>query len=53
MIRASQVILVVNNLPAKAGDIRGVGFIPALRMSPGGGHRNLLQYPCLEEPGGL
>ena len=27
-LRASQVVLVVKNLPAKAGDIRDVGLIP-------------------------
>ena len=43
-------ILVVTNLPAKTGDIRDVGFIPALKISPGEGHGNLLQYPCLENP---
>ena len=32
------------------GDIRDVGLIPGLRRSPGGGHDNPLQYPCLENP---
>ena len=35
--------LVVKNLPANVGDIRGVGSIPGLRRSPGGGHSNQLQ----------
>ena len=48
--RASQVVLVVKDLPASAGDIRGVGSIPGLRRSPGGGHGNLLQYSSLENP---
>ena len=30
-----------------AGDL---GLIPGLRRSPGGGHRNPLQYSCLENP---
>ena len=46
--RASQVLLVVNNLPASAGDIRDVGWIPESGRSPGGGHGNLLQYSWLE-----
>ena len=28
----------------------GVGSIPGLGRSPGGGHGNLLQYSCLENP---
>ena len=40
----------VKNLPANAGDIRDVGSIPGWRRSPGGGHVNPLQYPCLENP---
>ena len=47
---ASQVALVVKNLPANAGDIRDAGSIPGLGRSPGGGHNNLLQYSCLENP---
>ena len=35
---ASQVALVVKNLPANAGDIRDLGSIPGLGGSPGGGH---------------
>ena len=42
--------LVVKNMPASAGDIRDVGSIPGLGRSPGGGHGNLLQYSCLENP---
>ena len=46
--RASQVALVVKNLPANAGDARGVGFIPESGRSPGVGNGNPLQYSCLE-----
>ena len=42
---ASQVVLVVKNWPANAGD---VSLIPGLERSPGGGHGNPLQYSCLE-----
>ena len=45
---ASQVALVVKNLPANAGDIRDPGSIPESGKSPGGGHGTLLQYSCLE-----
>ena len=47
---ASQVVLVVKNLPANAGDIRDVGLIPGLGRSPGEGNGNPLQYSCLENP---
>ena len=46
--RASQVALVVKNLPANAGDIRDAGLTPGLGRSSGVGKRNLLQYSCLE-----
>ena len=42
--------LVVKNSPADAGDLRDTGSIPGLGTSPGGGHGNLLQYSCLENP---
>ena len=29
-----------------------LGLIPGLGRSPGGGHGNPLQYPCLENPHG-
>ena len=48
--RASQVTVVVNNLPANAGNVRTVGSIPGLGRSPGVGNGNLLQYSCLENP---
>ena len=47
---ASQVALVVKNLPAYAGDIRDVCSIPGLRRSPGGGNGNPLQYFSLKNP---
>ena len=45
---ASQVALVLKNLPANAGDVRDVDSIPGLGRSPGEGHSNPLQYSCLE-----
>ena len=47
---ASQVVPVVKNLPANAGDIKDVSCIPGLGRSPGGGHGNPLQSSCLENP---
>ena len=47
--QASQVMLGVNNLPAKAGDIRG-GLDPGSGRSLGEGNGNPLQYSCLENP---
>ena len=44
----SQVVLVVKNPLANAGDISDKGSIPGLRRSPGGGPGNSLQYSCLE-----
>ena len=38
------------NPPADAGDRRDMGSIPGSGRSPGGGHRNPLQYSCLENP---
>ena len=54
---ASQVVLVVKNLPANAGSARDGGLIPGSGRSPGVGNGNPLQYSCLEkshtqEPGG-
>ena len=40
----------VKNPLASAGDVRDGGLIPGSRRSPGGGHGNLLQYSCLENP---
>ena len=49
---ASQVVLVVKNLPANASarDVRDMGLIPGLGRSPGEGNGNPLQYSCLENP---
>ena len=43
-------MLLVKNLPMKAGDVRDAGSIPGLGRSPGGRHGNLLQYSYLENP---
>ena len=48
LIEASQVVLVVKNLPANARGVRDTGLIPGSGRSPGGGHGNPLQYSCLE-----
>ena len=39
---ASQVVLVVKNPPANAGDIKDAVLIPGLGRSPGGGYGNPL-----------
>ena len=46
--KASQVALVVKNLPANAGDVGDLGSIPELGRSLGEGNGNPLQYSCLE-----
>ena len=49
----------VKNLPASAGDLRGVGSVPGSGRSPGGGHGSARssvlawRIPQTEEPGGL
>ena len=50
ILRVSQVAPVVKNPPGSAGDIRDVGSIPGSGRFPGGGHGQLLQYSCLENP---
>ena len=50
LIWAFQVVLVVKNPPANAGDVCDAGLIPGWGISPGGGHGNPLQYSCLENP---
>ena len=55
---ASQVVTVVNNLCANAGDVIDVGLISGSGRSPGGGHGSPLsilawRIPWTEEPGGL
>ena len=49
---ASQVALVVKNLPANADNLRDTASIPGSGRSPGGGYGNPLQYSCLENPMG-
>jgi len=49
-VRAAQVVLVVKNPHANAGDIRDVGLIPGSGRSPGGRHDDPLQYSCLGNP---
>ena len=46
----TKVLLVVKNLPAKAGDVREACSIPGSRRSPGEGNDNPLQYSCLGNP---
>ena len=45
---ASQVELLVKNLPVNAGDTKDMGLIPGSRRSPGKGHGTPFQYSCLE-----
>ena len=47
---ASQVVLVIKNLPANAEDKRDMGLIPGSGGSLGEGYGNPLQYSCLENP---
>ena len=42
--------LVVKNPLATAADRKDMGSIPGSRRSSGGGHGNLFQYSCLENP---
>ena len=47
---ASQMVLVVKNPPANTGNVTRCGFNPWVGKIPGGGHGNLLQHSCLENP---
>ena len=47
-LRATQVVLVVKNPPAKAGDLRDDGLIPGPGRSPGEGNGYPLWYSCLD-----
>ena len=47
---ASQVVLVVKNPPAKAGDARDAGSIPGSGKSSGVESGNPLQYSRLQNP---
>ena len=40
----------IKNPLASAGDLRDSDSIPGSGRSPGEGHGNPLQYPCLENP---
>ena len=46
-------VLMVENQPANAGNIRDAGSIPRLGRSSGGGYGNPLQYSCLKNQGNL
>ena len=50
MVWASQVVLIVKNPPASAGDSGDTGFIPRSRRSSGGGHGSPFRYSYLENP---
>ena len=50
LMGATQVVLVIKNLPANAGDVRDLGSSPGMGRSPGEGNGNPLQYSCLENP---
>ena len=47
---SSQVMVVVKNPPASAGDIRDMGSVPGSGRTPGGGNGNPLQYSSPENP---
>ena len=47
---ASQVVLVVKNTSANAGNIRDLSLIPGSGRASGEGHGSPLQYSCLENP---
>ena len=47
---ASQVVLVVKNLPVNTGDESDVGLISGSGRSPGGGNGNPFQHSYLENP---
>ena len=50
MCGASQVVLVVKNSPASAGNAKDSGSVPLSGRSPGGWNGNSLQYSCLGNP---
>ena len=47
---ASQVAVVVKNLPANAGDVRDWGLTPGSGRSSREENGNSFQYSCLENP---
>ena len=52
LVRAFQVVIVVNNTLDSEEDIRDRGSISGSGRSPGGEHGSPLQYSCLENPRG-
>ena len=50
LYKASQVVLVVKNPPANAGNARDVDLIPRLGRFPGEGNDNPFQFSCWENP---
>ena len=50
LARASQVVLVVKNLPVNTGANRDTGSIPRSGRSPGAGNGSPLQHSCPENP---
>ena len=48
--KASQVALVVKNLPDNIEEVKDVGSNHGLKRSLGIGNCNPLQYSCLEDP---
>ena len=50
LYKASQVVLVVKNPPANAGNARDVDLIPRLGKFPGEGNDNPFQFSCWENP---
>ena len=50
LYEASQVVLVVKNPPANAGNARDVDLIPRLGRFPGEGNDNPFQFSCRENP---
>ena len=47
---SSQVVPVLKNLAANAGDIKKCWFSLCVGKIPGGGNCNPFQYSCLENP---
>ena len=50
MVRFSQVVLEVKNVPAISGNVRDVGSISVSGRPSAGEHGNPLKYSCLEIP---
>ena len=47
LLVGTKVVLVIENLPASAGDIGDAASVPGSGRSPGEGHGNPLQCSCL------